>query len=236
MKKLMAMSSILFVALFALTFQAQAAVTGKVTLTGKPAKGDVSINAAADPKCAHGDALKTEHWKIGPGGELADVVVSVTNTPAGTAAGEKSVITQKGCRYLPHVSAIQKGQTVTIMNEDDTLHNVHGVGDAGKGKSLFNFGQPIKGMKTDKKFDQAGVVKLKCDVHPWMLSYVAIVDTPYFAVTKEDGAFSLPAGLPDGEYVVQAWHNRFAAPLTQTVKVAGGNTEVNFNFDAAQAA
>lgn len=235
MKKLMVsgVSALLITLIFA--FNSNAAVTGKVTLTGKPAKGDVTINAAADPKCAHGDVLKTEHWKIGPNGELADVVVSVTNAPVGAAAGEKPVITQKGCKYLPHVTALQKGQTVVIMNEDDTLHNVHGVSDAGKGKSIFNFGQPIKGMKTDKKFDAAGVVKLKCDVHPWMLSYVAIVDTPYFAVTKEDGTFSLPAGLPDGEYTAQAWHNRFAQPVTATVKVSGGNAEVNFNFDAAQA-
>jgi len=236
MKKLMVSVFSVFVMVLVLAFNAQAAVTGKVTLAGKPAKGDVPVNAAADPKCQHGEGLKTEHWKIGPGGELADVVVSVTNAPAGAAASEKPVITQKGCQYLPHVSAIQKGQTVTIMNEDDTLHNVHGLADAGKGKSLFNLGQPIKGMKTDKKFDEVGVVKLKCDVHPWMLSYLAVVDTPYFAVSKADGTFSLPAGLPDGEYTVQAWHSRFAQPLTQTVKVAGGNAEVNFNFDAAQAA
>jgi len=210
MKKLIVVGSSIFFMFLAFTLNAQAAVSGKVTLTGKPAKGDVPINAAADPKCQHGPDFKTEHWKIGPGGELGDVVVSVTNAPAGTPSTEKPVITQKGCKYLPHVSAVQKGQTVTIMNDDDTLHNVHAIADAGKGKSLFNLGQPIKGMKSDKKFDEAGIVKLKCDVHPWMLSYLAVVDTPYFAVTKEDGTFTLPAGLPDGEYTIQAWHSRFA--------------------------
>ena len=214
----------------------QSRVTGKVTLTGTPAKGDVPINAAADPKCQHGAGFKTEHWKIGPNGELGDVVISVTNAPVGAPSASKAVITQKGCRYLPHVTALQKGQTITVVNADDTLHNIHAIGDAGKGKSLFNFGQPIKDMKTDKTMKEAGVIKLKCDVHPWMLSYLVVLDTPYFAVSGEDGTFTLPAGLPDGEYTIQAWHSRFAQPLTQTVKVTGGNAEGNFTFDASTAA
>jgi plastocyanin len=235
MKKLIIIGIAMFLVLTG-ALHAQAAVTGKVTLTGTPAKGDVPINAAADPKCAHGADFKTEHWKIGPGGELANVVVYVTGAPAGTPSAEKPVIDQKGCRYNPYVTPIQKGQTVTVVNSDDTLHNVHAKADAGAGKSLFNFGQPVKGMKTDKKFDAPGVIKLKCDVHPWMLSYVVVLDTPYFAVTKEDGTFALPAGLPDGDYTVEAWHSRFSKPLTQAVKVSGGNAEVNFNFEAAQAA
>ena len=218
-----------------LTLQAEAAVTGKVTLLGTPKRGDVRINAAADPRCIHEGKFTTHHWKIGSAGELANVVISVTNAPEGGAvSSDKPLIDQKGCMYAPYATAIQVGQKVVIQNSDDTLHNVHAKAGGGKGKSIFNIGQPVKGMKTEKSFKKADIIKLKCDVHPWMLSYVHVFNHPYFSVTGEDGSFEI-SNLPDGEYTLQAWHSRFPEPATQTVKVSGGSAEVSFELDAANA-
>ena len=68
--------------------------------------------------------------------------------------------------------------------------------------------------------------RVKCDVHPWMNAWVAVIDNPYFAVTDKDGKFALPKGLPDGEYRVTAWHEKYGTREgTMTVKDSGGTVE-----------
>jgi len=221
------------VSIFVLTAPALADVTGKVILNGTPARGNVKINTAADPSCHHDKPLYTQHWVIGSNGELANVVVSITDAPAGSSvSSDKPLISQKGCEYIPYATVIQKGQSVVIQNNDPTLHNVHAKADAGKGKSIFNFGQPVKGMKTEKKFNTAGVIKLKCDVHPWMASYLVVTDNPYHAISGKDGTFAIK-NVPDGEYTVTAWHSRFKEPLTQKVTVTGGSANLSFAFSVS---
>jgi plastocyanin len=222
---------IALISIFTFAATSQADVTGKVTLDGKPARGNVKINTAADPSCYHEKPIYTKHWVVGPLGELANAVISIEAPSSGAPSSAKPLIDQKGCAYAPYVTAIQKGQSVAIQNSDATLHNVHGKADAGKGKSIFNFGQPVQGMKSDKKFDKAGVYKLKCDVHPWMASYVVVSENPYHAVSGKDGTFAIK-DVPDGEYTVKVWHSRFKEPLTEKVTVKDGNADLSFTFDA----
>ena len=54
-------------------------------------------------------------------------------------------------------------------------------------------------------------MKFKCDVHPWMTGYVAVTDHPFFAVTGDDGSFTIP-NVPAGTYTIEAWHERFGTP------------------------
>lgn len=213
-----------------------AEVTGKVTLKGAPPVPDKPIRTVADPRCKHEGNLTTENWKVAPDGALADVVVAVQKAPASATAGSgTALMDQVGCQYIPHVLAVEKGTTVTFKNSDKTLHNVHAIeypGKTGKGKDLFNVGQPVQNMTTPKKFDQLGVVKVKCDVHPWMLAFVYVSDSPMFAVTGADGSFKLPPGLADGDYEVQAWHAQFDKPLVQKLTVKDGAGTLNFEFAA----
>ncbi len=219
-----------------LTGGLRADVTGKITLKGTPANADKPIKAT-DPKCKHDKPdFKTENWKTGAAGELAEVVVWIEGGTAAPAA-TMPVIDQVGCQYVPHVTAISKGTTVTIQNTDVTLHNVHGVEWHGKGAptQLFNFAQiHMSGPPSAKnqKFDKPAVIKLVCDVHPWMNAWLVVLDSPWFGVSAEDGTVKI-AGVADGEYTVKAWHSQFATPLEQKVKVAGGAATVNFEFDAA---
>ena len=213
------------------------AVQGRVTLNGAPRDPDVPIRiASSDPACSHSGKLVTENWKIGDKNGLADTVVWVQDGPPGKP-GAKAVVEQKGCRYAPHVLCIVKGTTVTFKNEDNTLHNVHGSEYRGKYEEsvdLFNLGQ-IAGMATDQNFDQTGIFKIKCDVHPWMLGWILVTGTGYFAVTGPDGAFQFPPGLPDGSYRAQAWHSGFEKPLVQNFVVKDGNATLDLEFSAAQA-
>ena len=129
--------------------------------------------------------------------------------------------------YTPHVIGVQIDQTVTIINDDDTLHNVNAQPEINQG---FNFAQPVKGQRSDQTFSEAEImVPLKCDVHPWMQAYVGVVAHPYFAVTGEDGSFTI-SRLPAGDYVVAAWHESLGEQ-TQNITVGANETaEVSFEF------
>lgn len=216
---------------------ASADIAGRVTLKGTPKTPDEVIKVSGDRRCNHEGDLRTERWKVGPDGGLADVVVSVRNFPVTAVRPEekKPLIDQIGCQYVPHVTAIVKNGVITVRNSDPTLHNVHGIEFTGKGKrgkDLFNVGQPVQGMSTDRKFPETGVVRIICDVHPWMLTWVVILDTPFHAVTDAKGNFQLPPGLPDGEYEVHAWHHQFPAVQKQMVRLEQGKGTAAIEFDA----
>ncbi len=214
-------------------------ITGRISLQGTPLYPDAVIDNATDKHCQEHGEIKTSDWIISPEGGLGDVVVSIVEPPAGATADspKKIDILQEGCTYKPHVSALLAGGQASIKNGDDTLHNVRGVAFLGRGKRsrpLFNIGQPVKGMVLEHTFKETGTYKLNCDVHPWMEAWVLVFPHPFFAVSAPDGTFSLPAGLPDGEYTAQSWHSRFKTPLIQKITVTGGKAEMNFTFDATQ--
>ena len=178
---------------------------------------DAAIQMDADPVCTglHTEPVHTEKIVI-DGGGLANVFVYVKSGLTGSypAPAEKAMLNQQGCQYSPHVSGIMVGQTLVIKNSDPTLHNVHALP---KKNEEFNQGQPFQDMELEKTFDQAEVmVPFKCDVHPWMSSYMGVMDHPFFAVTGADGAFSID-GLPAGDYVIEAWHEDLGA---QTLEVS----------------
>lgn len=140
---------------------------------------------------------------------------------------EPVVFDQHGCMYTPHVVGIQTDQTLKILNSDPLLHNIHALPETNR---PFNFGMPKQGDERDQSFKKPEVmVKVKCDVHPWMLAYIGVVAHPYYSVSGDDGAFNLNH-LPPGNYVIEAWHEKYGTQ-TQTVTVADGETKtVDFSF------
>lgn len=125
---------------------------------------------------------------------------------------------QVGCVYKPHVLGIMVGQELEILNSDPTLHNVHSLS---KANTSFNQAMPMKGMKLTKKFDKVETFKVKCEVHPWMGAYIGVFNHPYFAVTDDNGNYTIK-GLPAGEYTIETWHEKYG---TQTMKVSVGATD-----------
>jgi plastocyanin len=169
---------------------------------------------------------------VGSGGALQNVFVYVKDGLGNLrfpVPARPIVLDQKGCHYVPHVLGVQVGQSVEILNSDNTLHNVHAVP---KANQEFNMGQPLPGIKHTHQFSTREVmVPFKCDVHPWMQAWVGVLDHPYFAVTGADGSFSLQ-GLPPGTYTIEAWHESLG---TQTQSVTIGEKEskdVQFSFKA----
>lgn len=161
-------------------------------------------------------------------GKLADVLVRIT-TPSLRVAGPSApvVVNQKDCTYTPRVQGAVLGQKLEIRNEDPTLHNVHTYEGT---HSLFNNAQPAGAPPILKPLPQdEGVVKVKCDVHEWMLAYVVVGHNPYFAVSDETGRFKIDH-VPVGKYELQAWQERYGTRLA-TVEVKPNQTaQVRFSF------
>jgi hypothetical protein len=137
---------------------------------------------------------------------------------------------QKGCEYYPHIFGIRTNQPLAIINSDPTLHNVHPLPAKNAG---FNLGMPKQGMRITKTFSEPEIgVRIKCDVHSWMNAYAHVMNHPFFAVSAQDGKFSI-GPLPAGTYEVEAWHEKLGT-MTQSITVMDNETkDVSFTFTAA---
>lgn len=207
------------------TAQAQnGSITGKVILDGETPTFK-KIKMSADPVCkmAHTEAVYPESVVVNDNGTLRWVMVYVKEGASGEFKTPKEpvVLDQVGCMYTPHVFGVMAGQDIEIRNSDEVLHNVHSLPETNK---AFNIAQPIKGLKTKKKFKKAEVpIRIKCDVHPWMSCYAGVFSHPFYAVTGEDGTFALN-DLPPGDYVIETWHEKYGTQ-THNVTVAAGEAK-----------
>jgi plastocyanin len=225
-------------------------VDGVVTIQGTPKSKDESFYARANG-CGDSPIRHTENWKIGPKGELADVVVWIVEPQLASplVLGRPELpptrINQQGCRYEPHVVGETAGVPFKIADLDPTLHNIlakvyNGPGQP-PGEDVFNFGQSYQGQTDEQQFDTPGIYTLQCSVHPWMQAWVRVFPHrddgfKFFAVSDKEGSFSIvdAAVLKDGDYKIDAWHPRFAQPLEQTIHVQKGTARINFQFDGTK--
>jgi len=171
--------------------------------------------AAAAPVLA-GDL----HGKVAAKGvrDSADAVVYLAAIPGKTfpAPAEHARIDQQNLVFHPHVLPVQVGATVDFLNSDAVLHNVFSP-DACADK--FNLGTWPQGQTKSFTFKKECAATLLCKVHPEMEAFVVAVPTPYFAVTKADGSYTI-ANVPDGAYTVKVWHPKLKG-AEKAVKVAG---------------
>ncbi len=210
-----------------------ASISGTVKFNGTAPQA-TPVSMAADPACQqkHPAPVLTEDVVVGAGGGLQHVFVYVKSGLSGAfpAPATPVVLDQAGCWYTPHVFGIQTNQPLEIVNSDATLHNVNAKPVA---NAPFNIAQPVQGMKTTKKFAKPELnVKFKCNVHPWMRAIGHVVESPYFAVSGPDGAFTI-TGVPAGTYPLEAVHEKDGAQ-TQQVTVGDGQAQsVSFSFSGS---
>jgi plastocyanin len=208
---------------------ARGLVHGHVRVTGAVPANEV-IRMNADPMCAkaaEGSHVTDEAVVAAPDGSLANVFVelvgSFPDTPVPT---EPVFIDQRGCTYGPRVVGLRAGQVLQVRNSDDGLHNVHGVSTD---RDSFNVSQPTSGMVNAFHPHDPGILKLKCDVHTWMVAFVGVVNHPYFAVTPADGSFAL-RDVPEGTYELRAWHERLGTTVSQVRVSAAGEANIEITF------
>ncbi|HEU4699484.1 MAG TPA: carboxypeptidase regulatory-like domain-containing protein [Gemmatimonadales bacterium] len=197
---------------------AAGSVSGTVTFTGTPPKMR-PIDMAKEPACAkeHATPIMVENVVTGPGNAVENVVVYVSaGGAAGAAATTPVRYDQKGCQYLPHVAVMQAGQPLTIYNDDPISHNIHPMP---KANPEWNKSQPTGSPPIRTAYAKPEFIPVKCNIHPWMHGYFAVLPTSHSALTGNDGKFEL-TGLAPGKYTITAWHEKFGTQ-SQEVTVTG---------------
>ena len=224
--------------LAALQAASAADITGTITLSGTPPDEKVIDAMEQNAQCAamHTDPVKTQFYLVGSKGELKDVVVSIKGL-TGKSTGESApplVLDQKGCEYIPYVSAVQTKQKILIRTEDQLFHNVDIVPAVAENAAAIaghsNVAQGPGAADLTVAFPaEESFLKFKCDVHPWMFSYVTVVDNPYFDVSAKDGTYKI-ANVPPGTYTVEAAHRK-AGKVTKSVEVKDANVTLDFTLE-----
>ena len=224
-------------------------ITGKISFTGAAPEAK-KIDTSADAACASKNPnLVVEDWAV-KDGKLANTFVYIKegtladNTKIGDydgktfpgAATAAAVLDQNGCHYKPHVLGVMVNQEISITNSDPTQHNIHFL--ATKVNPDWNQSQVNGAPALSHKLVHAEVMApVKCNQHPWMKSYVGVMKHPFFAVSAEDGSFTIK-GVPPGKYTVVAWHeggvNGTEKPMEVTVTAKGAAT-ADFSFGASAA-
>ena len=209
---------------------AQAAtIVGTVKFSGTAPK-PVKIDMSMDPACAmSGTDNASEQYAVNDG-KLANVFVYIkSGAPAASVTASYTVtLDQKGCRYEPHVIAIQQGGSIIFKNSDPTMHNVHIVapGDSG----ALDVSQGPMGEPQSQQFVKTAIMMpVRCNNHPWMSAFINVAPTPYFAVTGKDGKFKIE-GLPPGTYTLAAVHEKLGEQDVEIKVPAKATEKEEFTF------
>ncbi len=130
----------------------------------------------------------------------AEAVVSLRAEHPETAPPDEPVrIDQEGFRFVPRVVAVQAGTTVRFVNNDPEPHDVYSP------EGRYNLGVSATGEAREFVFEKPGVYRQLSSIHPDMLGFVVVLDTPFYAVTDEDGSFAI-RDVPVGRYRLEVWH------------------------------
>lgn len=213
-------------------------IGGRVTLKGAtPTEQELPLDAActaSSKEHSKGMPRLTRNYVTKDGG-LAEVLVTLVDIPpqpipAGTGP---LTITQRGCEYEPYVAACQVGQTINVVNDDPLTHNIHTL-PVVPGNKEVNQSQAAKSKPLDFSYNKPEeFLRFKCDVHPWMFSYVSVLNHPFYAVTGEDGHFEIK-GLPDGKYKVKFKHRKAGEKIEEVeIKDGRATVDVVLNVPAA---
>ena len=191
----------------------------EVKYNGAPQVEKLKVNKDTE-KC--GTETTIEKIVVGPTKGLANAVASAPGAKGATKA--KGVIDQHGCKFVPHVVVMQPGE-LEVKNSDDILHNIHTYSTA---NPSINKAQPKFKKVMTEKLEKPEFVKVTCDVHSWMLGWVAVVPGPA-AVTDNNGVAKLE-NVPAGKQKIEVWHETLGKQEKEVDVKAGQTTKVSFEM------
>ena len=206
-------------------------VTGAIKFEGTPPQAK-DINMAAVPNCnkERTSPATTEDVVLGDKGTLQNVVVylrgdfSQYSFPRSTTPVK---VDQRGCVYTPHVAALMIGESLQVTNSDSATHNVNAMA---KRNHAWNETEVPGTASINHQFAREEVaIRVKCNVHPWMKLYVAVLGHPYFQVTGKDGSFALK-NVPPGSYTLVAWHELYGVREQEITINPKQEQSVTFTF------
>jgi hypothetical protein len=169
------------------------------------------------------------------GKPVAHAVVFVQEPASLTpAAGSSSAIMdQFNKTFVPEMLPIAVGTQVKFPNRDQIRHHVYSFSRPKRFELPLYKGEDAPPVL----FDKPGVVKIGCNIHDWMSAIILVLPNDRFAVTQEDGTFSLP-GLDAGKYTITAWHAQSrdkTEDIAQRVEIAGSDPQLTFKLSLAPA-
>ncbi len=212
-------------------------ITGKVTFSGSEAdakKHNKVYTITKDTDVCGTGSRNVEYVKIN-GNALNDVVVYLRKVKTGkawTKDEKNTTINQKGCEFLPFFTVMANKGNLTAVNSDPVAHNIHAYAIIGKAKKTkINISQPTQDSKVTKKITlkkRSHGMKVECDQHDFMHSFVFVAKNPYYAVVAADGTFKIE-NVPPGKYKLKTWHGYLKNPKYKRVTIKAGKTKT-FTF------
>ena len=164
-----------------------------------------------------GERMADESLLVDAQGGLrnAVVVLRAASAPAPTPVPEAPVVVDNaGCRFVPRVQLVRRGQTVRVHNADSVLHNARADVVGPPDVPVANLALSRAGITMDltrrltarlPENRPETVVRLGCDVHPWMRGWLVVLDQGFAAVTDASGHYTI-ADVPEGRYTLSVWH------------------------------
>ncbi len=210
-------------------------VSGRVVLLGGPPKLLGRILDLAGSPCAARTTLVHPAWKVDAEGGLAEVVITVSGSPrASNLTAKNALVELADCVFQPFMTAVQTGETLVLRNSESAAVRLslalHEPGTLDEGEVRQELEQGA-GTEWQGELRQPGIYRVEGDAHSWQRAWIVVHEGIHKAVSGPDGHYQVTRALPDGEYVVQAWHPRFKKKLSKTVQVVNGTAQIDFAFD-----
>lgn len=162
-------------------------------------------------------SVLTAERKTVPG---AGAVVWIVDAAAArrVAAAATPKIASKSKRFDPRVAVVPAGGTVQFPNLDGIYHNVFSLSE----KARFDLGLYRNGASRAMTFENPGLVRIYCNIHPQMAAVLVVIDGAIWAQAGADGTAVL-ANVPAGKATVRAWDEK-GGEFTAAVDVPAAGT------------
>lgn len=207
-------------------------ISGKVYFHGQaPALHPILMDKDAVCASEQSGTVLPQDGRVNANGTLPNAFVYIskgTGNLSMPAPANSVTLTQTGCLYEPHVLGIIVGQPLQVVTVDPTAHNIHV--SATKGNRDWNVTQQPGTPPVTTKFSQPAImVPVHCNIHPWMEAFIGVVTNPYFAVTGDDGSFTIK-GVPPGDYTLTVWTATFGTQEHSVTVREGQSAVADFTF------
>jgi plastocyanin len=206
-------------------------ISGKVLFEGA-APSMPAIDMSSNPQCErqHASPAMAQTVVVNPNHTLRNVFIWIKDglpKARWSPPAEPATLDQKGCIYEPHVLGIMTGQQLEILNDDPVNHNVHAEARI---NPAWNESQPPRAEHKFKSFDASEIlIPVSCSVHPWMRSYIGVAPSPYYAVTGDDGTFTMK-NVPPGVYTIEAVHEKYGRKEGKLTLAPSGTATIEFAY------